>query len=85
MSDYIEPTNERDNMDLAMLAMGRLRLTRCNGGRWVTKSNICDLCGTDMEDNPGFCGQPLMEDGYTPFDATVAKRIMDDSAERYED
>ena len=76
---YTKPNLKRDDMDLIRLAMGRLRLARCNGGRRITASTICDHCGIDMEDNPGFCGQPVMEDGYTTFDATVAKRIMDDS------
>lgn len=86
MSDYIEPTKERDDMDLIMLALGRLRLSRCAGGRIIEKDpDICAICGIDMRANPGFCGQPLQEDGYTPFDATVAKRIMDESAEPYQD
>lgn len=81
---YTRPTDERDLRDLAMLAKGRLPLTRCNGGRWTDRSNICAHCGIDMEDNPGVCGQPLGEDGMTPFDATVAMRIMRESEADYE-
>ena len=82
-TNYISPTEDRDLMDLAMLAKGRLPLTRCNGGRWTDKSNICAHCGIDMEDNPNLCGQPLAEDGYTPFDATVAMRLMRESEEQF--
>ena len=82
-SHYYKPSVDRDNMDLVRLALGRLPLTRCNGGRYVTRSNICDICGIDMEDMPDFCGQPVNEDGYTPFDATVARRTMSDHMDKF--
>ncbi len=81
--NYISPTVDRDLRDLAALAQGRMPLARCNGGRWTDKSNICAHCGIDMEDNPNLCGQPLAEDGYTPFDATVAMRLMRESEEQF--
>lgn len=81
--NYIDPVPERDLRDLAALAQGRLPLARCNGGRWTDRSNICAHCGIDMEDNPGVCGQPLGDDGLTPFDASVAMRIMRESEEQF--
>lgn len=82
---YPRPTDERDLRDLAALAQGMMPLTRCPGGRWTTKNNShCAHCGTDLFDDPKFCGQPLDEDGFTPFDATVARRIMRDGAGRFE-
>ena len=82
---YPRPTDERDLRDLAALAQGMMPLTRCPGGRWTTKNNShCAHCGISRWDNPGLCGQPLGEDGYTPFDATVAMRIMAESETNYE-
>lgn len=84
---YITPNHDRDTQDLKMLAIGRLRLTRCPGGRWTdgvaTLHATCAHCGIDMREDSTFCGQPLNEDGYTPFDATVARRIMRDSAAKF--
>ena len=81
---YVKPNQRRDDMDLIRLAMGRLMLTRCPGGRLTDKAQVCAHCGINMFDNPGFCGQPVMGDGYTTFDATVAKRIMDESEMEFE-
>lgn len=82
---YVPPTEERDTKDLAMLAQGMLRLTRCPGGRINANGFTCMHCGVDYTDseNAGFCGQPLESDGYTPFDATVARRIMQDSERKF--
>lgn len=84
---YVRPTEERDLKDLAALALGRMRLTRCPGGRYTDKQfpeTHCAHCGIDFSDEPGFCGQPLDADGLTPFDATVAMRIMRESETNYE-
>lgn len=84
-NNYIEPSAERDNADLAKLALGMLRLTRCPGGRYNPKGYICMHCGVDYTDegNESFCGQPVEEDGFTPFDATVARRRMREHMDKY--
>lgn len=82
---YVRPTEERDLKDLAALALGRMPMTRCPGGRYTAKDpDVCMHCGLNMWDNPGVCGQPLDADGLTPFDATVAMRIMRESETNYE-
>jgi len=88
MSDattYVRPTEERDTKDMVMLAQGMLRLTRCPSGRITPRGYVCMHCGVDYTatENAGFCGQPLEDDGYTPFDATVARRIMQDSERKF--
>lgn len=85
---YPRPTEERDLKDLAALALGRMRLTRCPGGRYTDKQfpeTHCAHCGVDFTDraNLNFCGQPLDADGLTPFDATVAMRIMRESEDQF--
>lgn len=81
---YNKPTTEREMRDLAMIARGMLRISRCPGGRLSPYGYTCVHCGVDFEgDEDGFCGQPLHEDGMTPFDATVARRIMRESADKY--
>lgn len=84
---YTYPNLDRDNQDLKALAAGMLRLERCPGGRFTAKGYVCMHCGTDYtsEDNEGFCGQPVKDDGYTTFDATVARRLMRESASKWED
>ena len=76
--NYVRPSLERDLRDLASLAMGMMRIARCPGGRYTTYGYVCMHCGVDytLAENEGFCGQPVGEDSYTPFDATVARRIM---------
>ncbi len=81
---YVRPTEERDLKDLAALALGMMPMTRCPGGRYTHKHYVCAHCGIDFSDEPGFCGQPLDADGLTPFDATVAMRIMRESETNYE-
>lgn len=83
---YVKPNQKRDDMDLVRLAMGRLILVRCPGGRLTDKAYVCAHCGVDLVDavTEDFCGQPVLEDGYTTFDATVAKRIMDESEMEFE-
>lgn len=76
---YTPPSEERMKKDLVALAMGRFTLSYCPSGRPTVKGYVCAHCGVDFEDE-GYCGQPLAEDGYTPFDTTVARRIMTDSA-----
>jgi hypothetical protein len=49
----------------------------------MVKGYFCVHCGVDTSDDPGFCGQPVTEDGYTPFDTTVARRIMRESEEKF--
>ena len=90
--NYIDPTDERDLMDLAALAKGRLRLARCPGGRYTDISTApylttCAHCGVSLlcAQEDSFCGQPLHEDGMTPFDATVARRIMEESAAQFDE
>lgn len=85
--NYTRPNHDRDVRDLVMLARGMMPLTRCPGGRFTTKGYVCMHCGTDYttEDNETFCGQPVEEDGMTPFDATVARRIMRESATKYDE
>lgn len=82
--NYIDPTETRDLMDLAALARGMMPLVRCPGGRYTHKSYVCMHCGVDYTDETDFCGQPLREDGLTPFDATVARRIMAESEAEYD-
>lgn len=84
---YKTPTKERDTADLVALARGRIRLTRCPGGR-ITDNGFsnspapdyiyCAHCGIELTDvtNADFCGQPLDADGFTPFDTTVARRLL---------
>jgi hypothetical protein len=76
---YTPPSEERMTRDLVALARGRLMVTECPSGRPTIKNQPCAHCGVDFE-LEGYCGQPLAEDGYTPFDTTVARRIMTDSA-----
>lgn len=76
---YTPPTEERMKKDLVALAMGRLPLKYCPSGRPTVRGYACAHCGVDFE-LEGYCGQPLAEDGFTPFDTTVARRIMADSA-----
>lgn len=80
LGNYTPPTDERITRDLVALARGRLAIANCPSGRPTIKNQPCAHCGVDFTDDVGFCGQPLDEDGYTPFDATVARRIMADSA-----
>jgi hypothetical protein len=82
---YVRPNPDRDTRDLTMLATGFLRLTHCPGGRFTVEGYVCMHCGTDYtdSDNEGFCGQPVKDDGYTTFDATVARRIMRGSMDKY--
>lgn len=82
---YVKPTHDRDLHDLAMLALGMMRTERCPGGRFNAKGFVCAHCGVNYtaDENEGFCGQPLKEDGSTPFDATVARRIMRESAAKF--
>ena len=85
--NYTQPSDARDTTDLTMLARGYLSLTRCPGGRYKVRGYRCAHCGVDTnaEGNEGFCGQPVREDGFTPFDATEARRIMQESAMQYEE
>ena len=78
LGDYNKPSAERTTKDLVALAMGRLALTKCPSGRPTVKGYVCAHCGVDFAEE-GYCGQPLEEDGYTPFDTTIARRIMADS------
>ena len=80
-----KPNDERDTADLAAIAQGMLTVTRCPGGRYMVKGYFCVHCGVDTSDDPGFCGQPVTEDGYTPFDTTVARRIMRESEEKFDE
>lgn len=85
-NNYTTPSPERNTRDLVALALGHLPLTRCPGGRYTYKrSSICSHCGIDytLDENEGFCGQPVEGDGYTPFDAAVARRKMQESEEAY--
>jgi hypothetical protein len=82
---YIRPTSARLDRDYIALARGNLRIVNCPGGRPTLKGYVCAHCGVDFEEeNNGFCGQPVKDDGVTPFDATIARRILRDSAEHYE-
>lgn len=83
--DYTTPSPERNTRDLVALALGHVSLTRCPGGRYTLKSYVCSHCGIDYtaDENEGFCGQPVEEDGYTPFDAAVARRKMQESEEAF--
>lgn len=84
-TNYVSPTVDRDLRDLAALAQGMMPLIRCPGGRYTAKDpDVCMHCGLNMWDNPGVCGQPLDADGLTPFDASVARRIMRESETNYE-
>lgn len=82
---YTTPSPERDTRDLRALALGYLPLTRCPGGRYIHTHYVCPHCGVDYtaDGNEGFCGQPVGDDGYTPFDAAVARRKMQDSEEAH--
>lgn len=79
VNGYVVPTSERHDRDLIALAMGALRITKCPGGRYTVRGSLCAHCGSDFSADPTFCGQPVDEDGVTPFDTTVARRIMTDS------
>ena len=78
---YTKASEERVKRDLIALARGRLPLDYCPSGRPTVKGYVCAHCGVDFE-YEGYCGQPLEEDGITPFDATVARRIMSESARK---
>jgi len=78
---YTKANEERVTRDLVALARGRLVLTECPSGRPSLKWQPCAHCGV-VFDEEGYCGQPLEEDGFTPFDATVARRIMSESARK---
>ena len=78
---YTKASEERITRDLVALARGRMMLTECPSGRPTAKYQPCAHCGVDFREE-GFCGQPLEEDGFTPFDATVARRIMTESARK---
>lgn len=80
---YVTPSLERDLRDLAALAKGMMPLVRCPGGRYTVKGYLCMHCGVNLSEGNNLCGQPLAEDGYTPFDATVAMRIMRESAAQH--
>lgn len=82
---YVMPTRNRDLTDLAALAFGMMPIERCPGGRFNAKGYVCMHCGVDYTryKDSGFCGQPLKEDGFTPFDATVARRIMRESERKF--
>lgn len=84
---YKRPNNVRDTKDLAALARGMMQLDRCPGGRYNVKVCVCMHCGIDYTDpdNDGFCGQPVEDDGYTPFDATVARRVMRESEDKFKE
>lgn len=83
-TNYVSPTVDRDLRDLAALAQGMMPLIRCPGGRYTIRNHtVCAHCGINLYDDPKFCGQPLAEDGYTPFDASVARRIMRESEEQF--
>jgi len=82
-NEYIKPTEERDMRDLAALARGMVSLRRCPGGRYTPKDYVCMHCGIDFSGS-SFCGQPLEDDGMTPFDASVARRIMQESEYQFE-
>jgi hypothetical protein len=84
-NNYTTPSPERNTRDLVALALGHLPLTRCPGGRYTHKGYTCSHCGIDytLDENEGFCGQPIGDDGYTPFDAAVARRKMLKSEETY--
>lgn len=85
-STYTQPNTKRDVHDLSMLAKGMMRLERCPGGRYNVRGHICMHCGVDYtNDEPNFCGQPVGDDHFTPFDTTVARRIMRKSEEQYEE
>lgn len=79
---YNKPNEARDVRDLANLARGMMTLVRCPGGRYTSRGYACMHCGVDYTDTP-LCGQPLHEDNYTPFDATVAMRILRESESSY--
>jgi hypothetical protein len=81
---YIMPTSARLDRDYIALARGNLRIVNCPGGRPTLKGEACAHCGVEIADDPKFCGQPVKDDGVTPFDATIARRILRDSAEHYE-
>lgn len=78
---YTKASEERITRDLVALAKGRLILTECPSGRPAVRYQPCPHCGVDFFVE-GYCGQPLGEDGFTPFDATVARRIMSESARK---
>ena len=72
---YTAPNDERMDKDLIALAKGYLSIVTCPSGRPSRKGLTCAHCGVDYtKDN--FCGQPVEEDGYTLFNAAVARRIM---------
>lgn len=75
---YNKPNDERNTKDLVAIVRGMVALTKCPGGRIVPKGYVCVHCGVDYttRENEGFCGQPVREDGYTTFDAAVARRTM---------
>jgi hypothetical protein len=78
LGDYNEPNAERITKDLVALARGRLMITECPSGRPTIKNQPCAHCGVDFTEE-GYCGQPVDEDGFTPYDTTVARRIMAES------
>ena len=78
---YTMANEERVKRDLIALARGRLILMECPSGRPTGRYQPCAHCGVDFTEE-GYCGQPLEEDGFTPFDATVARRIMSESARK---
>jgi hypothetical protein len=78
LGEYNTPSEERITRDLMALARGRLILTNCPSGRPTIKNQPCAHCGVDFA-GEGYCGQPVDDDGITPFDTTVARRIMADS------
>ena len=84
VNGYVNPTSERLDRDLIALATGYMKITKCPGGRYTVKGHVCAHCGVDYSADPTFCGQPVEEDGVTPFDATVARRILRDSAKLYD-
>jgi hypothetical protein len=78
LGDYNQANEERVTRDLVALARGRMALVNCPSGRPTTKHYACAHCGVDFE-LEGYCGQPVDEDGFTPYDTTVARRIMAES------
>lgn len=84
--DYHKPTSARLDRDYIALALGFIPIRMCPSGRPTPKNMAnCAHCGIDLKDpdNAGFCGQPVGEDGVTPQDMSVARRIMRESMARH--